>query len=70
MFDNSGVEVPLITWWRWSDSEAQGRNREGTSERSVEQTYEPMYKNRIWGIRCRASWPMTAKPISIKGAGC
>ena len=29
-----------------------------------------MYKNRIRGIRCRASWPMTAKPISIKGAGC
>jgi hypothetical protein len=36
----------------------------------VEQTYEPMYKNRIGGIRCRASGPMTAKPISIKGTGC
>ena len=36
----------------------------------MEQTYEPMYKNRIRGIRCRASWPMTAKPISIKGTGC
>jgi len=22
------------------------------------------------GIRRRASWPVTAKPISIKGAGC
>ena len=36
----------------------------------MEQTYEPMYKNRIRGIRCRASWPLTAKPLSIKGAGC
>ena len=36
----------------------------------MEQTYEPMYKNRIRGIRRRASWLMTAKPISIKGAGC
>jgi len=31
---------------------------------------KPMYKNRIRGIRRRASWPVTAKPISIKGAGC
>ena len=29
-----------------------------------------MDKNRIRGIRCRASGQMTAKPISIKGAGC
>ena len=29
-----------------------------------------MYKNQIRGIRCRASWQMTTKPISIKGAGC
>ena len=36
----------------------------------MEQTYEPMYKNRIRGIRCRTSWQMTAKSISIKGAGC
>ena len=36
----------------------------------MEQTYEPMYKNRIRGIRRRASGQMTAKPISIKGAGC
>src|SRR5947209_1592215 len=40
------------------------------SERSVEQTYEPMYKNRIRGIRCRTSWPMTTKSISIKSTGC
>lgn len=30
--------------------------------RSVERTYEPMYRNRIRGIRCRASWPLTEKP--------
>jgi len=29
-----------------------------------------MYKNRIRGIRRRASWQMTAKPISINGVGC
>ena len=43
---------------------------DGGSEGSVEQTYEPMDKNRIGGIRCRASGQMTAKPISIKGTGC
>ncbi len=31
---------------------------------------EPMNKNRIRGIRRRASWQMTTKPISIKDAGC
>ena len=36
----------------------------------MEQTYESMYKNRIRGIRCRASGQMTAKRISIKGTGC
>ena len=36
----------------------------------MEQTYEPMYKNRIRGIRCRASGQMIAKPISINGTGC
>ncbi len=51
-------------------SEAQGRHREVGSEGSVEQTREPMDKNRIRGIRRRASGHMTAKPISIKGAGC
>jgi hypothetical protein len=29
-----------------------------------------MYKNRIRGIRRRASWQVTTKPISIKSAGC
>jgi len=36
----------------------------------VEQTYEPMDKNRIRGIRCRTSWQMTTKSISIKSTGC
>jgi hypothetical protein len=36
----------------------------------VEQTYEPMYKNRIRGIRCGTSWPLTTESISIKGTDC
>ena len=36
----------------------------------MEQTYEPMDKNRIGGIRCRASEQLSAKRISIKGIGC
>ena len=36
----------------------------------MEQTYEPMYKNRIRGIRCGTSGQMIAKSISIKGTGC
>ena len=51
-------------------SEAQRRRREAGSERSAEQTHEPMYKNQIRGMRRWASRHMTTKPISIKGAGC
>ena len=51
-------------------SEAQGRRREAWSERSAEQTYESMNKNRMRGNRCRTSWQTTTKSISIKGAGC
>ena len=36
----------------------------------MEQRREPMDKNRIRGIRCRASGHVIAKPISIKGTGC
>jgi len=36
----------------------------------VEQTCKPMNKKRMRGIRRWASGRMTAKPISIKGAGC
>lgn len=35
----------------------------------MEQTHEPMYKNRIRGIQWRTSWHMTAKSISIKATG-
>jgi len=47
MFDSLEVKVLFTTWWRWSDSEAQGRRREARSERSVEQRREPMNKNRM-----------------------
>jgi hypothetical protein len=50
-------------------SETQGRHREVGSEGSVEQTRGPMDKNRIGGLRRRASEQLIAKPISIKGAG-
>ena len=36
----------------------------------MEQTCEPMYKNRIRGMRCWTSGQMIAKSISIKGTGC
>ena len=36
----------------------------------MEQRREPVDKNRIGGIRRRASWQLTTKPISIKGPGC
>ena len=29
-----------------------------------------MNKNRMRGIRCRTSWQLTTKSISIKGTGC
>jgi len=35
----------------------------------VEQRCEPMDKNRIGGLRRRASWLLTTKPPTIKGAG-
>jgi hypothetical protein len=35
----------------------------------VEQTREPMDKNRIRGLQCRAKRQRTTKPISIKGTG-
>lgn len=40
------------------------------SEGSVEQTREPMNKNRIRGIRRRTSEQLITKSISIKGVGC
>ena len=36
----------------------------------MEQTHEPMDKNRMGGLRCRTSELASAKSISIKGTGC
>ena len=36
----------------------------------MEQTYGPMNKNRMGGIRCRTSGLATMKSRSIKGTGC
>jgi hypothetical protein len=36
----------------------------------VEQRREPMNKNRMRGMRCRTSWHVTTKSVSIKGTGC
>jgi len=47
-------------------SEAQGRHHEVGFEGSVEQTREPMYKNRIGGAHGWTSEPPIAKSISIK----
>src|SRR6266853_4965763 len=58
--------------WRRRVSKTQGRNntrREAGPERSVEQRREPMNKNRIGGLRWRASKQRIAKPISIKLTG-
>jgi len=40
MIDSLEVNVLFTTWWRWSESEAQGHRREAGSERSVEQRRE------------------------------
>jgi hypothetical protein len=70
MFNSLGVQVPYPARWRRRISEAQGRRREAGSERSVEQTYEPMNKNQIRGIACGTSGPRTTKSISIKHTSC
>jgi len=69
MIDSLEVKVLFTAWWRWSDSEAQGLSRKARSEGSAEQTREPMNKNWIGGLRCRASEQLIAKPTSIKGTG-
>jgi hypothetical protein len=48
-------------------SEAQRRHYEVGSEGRAEQNRDLTYRNRIGGLAGRASWPHTAKPISIKG---
>src|SRR5260370_35945530 len=66
MFDSLEVKVLFTAGGRRSDSEAQGLSREAKSERSAEQTREPMNKNWIGGLRCRASEQRIAKPKPIK----
>ena len=53
-------------WWR-RISEAQGRRCEAGSEGSVEQSRDPMDKNRIRGLPGRTSGQRAAKSIAIKG---
>src|SRR6266446_5071691 len=53
----------------WS-SKAQGQNREGLSEGSVEQSRDPTNRNRIRGSAGRTSGQDVAKSISIKGQNC
>src|SRR5215813_13451389 len=67
-----------ITWgWKSPDnlmevktSEAQGQNREGLSEGSVEQSRDLTNRNRISGSVSRTSGQDVAKSISIKGWNC
>ena len=70
MFGDWWGESPHPNLMEVKGSEAQGRRREAGSERSVEQKHEPMNKNRMGGIQCRASGQVTAKPVSIKSTGC
>lgn len=67
------------TAWGWKSldnlmevksSEAQGQNREGLSEGSVEQRRDPTNRNRIGGRTGGTSGQVTAKSISIKDRSC
>ena len=69
MTNSLEVEVLYPARWRRRISEAQGRRREAGSEGSVEQSRDPMDKNRIRGLPGRTSGQMTAKSIAIKGRG-
>ena len=69
MIDSLEVQVLYPARWRRRISEAQGRRREAGSEGSVEQSRDPMDKNRIRGLPGRTSGPMIAKSIAIKGRG-
>ena len=50
-------------------SEAQGRHHEVGSEGCVEQSYGPMDKNWIRGLRRRTSWQLTTKSVSMDAGG-
>ena len=69
MTDSSEVQVLYPARWRRRISEAQGRRREAGSEGSVEQSRDPMDKNRIRGLPGRTSGQMAAKSTAIKGRG-
>ena len=69
MTDSLEVQVLYPARWRRRISEAQGRRREAGSEGSVEQSRDPMDKNRIRGLPGRTSEPMIAKSTAIKGRG-
>ena len=61
MFNSLEVQVLYPARWRRRISEAQGRRREAGSEGSVEQTCDPMNKNRIRGLPGRTSERIIAK---------
>ena len=69
MTNSLEVQVLYPARWRRRISEAQGRRREAGSEGSVEQSRDPMDKNRIRGLPGRTSEPMIAKSTAIKGRG-
>jgi hypothetical protein len=69
MFGSWGCESP-DNLMEVKSSEAQGRNREGPSEGSVEQSRDPTNRNRIRGSAGRTSGQDAAKSISIKGQNC
>jgi len=69
MIDSLEVQVLYPARWRRRIGEAQGRRREAGSEGSVEQSRDPMDKNRIRGLPGRTSEHMIAKSMAIKGRG-
>ena len=69
MTDSLEVQVLYSARWRRRISEAQGRRREAGSEGNVEQSRDPMDKNRIRGLPGRTSGQVTAKSIAIEGRG-
>ena len=60
MIDSLEVQDLYPARWRRRISEAQGRRREAWSEGSVEQSRDPMDKNRIGGLPGRTSERMIA----------
>ena len=67
MTDSMEVEILYPARWRRRISEAQGRHWKVSPEGSVEQSCDPMNKNRIRGLPGRTSSLMTAKSTAFKG---